>query len=219
MRQLPADKYNVAWFKLAEFVARGEKERALGLYRLLIHSFDDVALAYQLEGDLLLSFNDQEAVEKYIQAVSLYEKQGRMMEALAIYEHIIAIKPLEKYFLKTISLYEIGANIDRAIEILELLCTLYLDEKNYEALEDLIKKKEHSYRAHHLVHLYKYLSLSLASRKDGDKNLMIMYAKKAIDILLETDDESMQVYVATLKAINEDCYRDVCSFIKNKKKS
>ena len=93
MRQLPSDKYNVAWFKLAEFVGRGEKERALGLYRLLVHSFNDQALALQLEGDILLSFNDMNALEKYGSAALLYQERGRFIEAVAIYEHMIMLKP------------------------------------------------------------------------------------------------------------------------------
>ena len=79
MKQFSGDKYNVAWFKLAEFVARGEKERAMGLYRLLVHSFDDSAFAHQLEGDLLLSFDDTQAVEKYLEAAYLYETQDRLI--------------------------------------------------------------------------------------------------------------------------------------------
>ena len=58
MKHLPSDKYNVAWFKLAECVARGEKEKALGVYRLLVHSLDEPAFIRQLEGDLLLAFKD-----------------------------------------------------------------------------------------------------------------------------------------------------------------
>src|SRR3990172_10433854 len=80
MRQVPAEKYNIAWFKLAEFVARGEKERALGIYRLLIHSFDDKAFSYQLEGDLLSAFNDESARDKYLSAAQLYHKEGRIDE-------------------------------------------------------------------------------------------------------------------------------------------
>ena len=74
MNQVVADKYNIAWFKLADCVARGEKERALGVFRLLSHSFDDPALARQLHGDLLLSFRDERAQEKYEEAVTALER-------------------------------------------------------------------------------------------------------------------------------------------------
>ena len=89
MKEIQSDKYSVAWFKLAEFVGRGEKERALGLYRLLMHSFDDRAFTYQLEGDLLLSFNDEEAQDRYIQAARLYQEDGNVFKAVAVYEHLL----------------------------------------------------------------------------------------------------------------------------------
>jgi hypothetical protein len=93
MKETPTTKYSVAWFKLAEFVGRGEKERALGLYRLLVHSFTDRAYAYQLEGDLLLSFKDQDAQDKYIQAARLYQEDGNMLKAAAVYEHLLFLEP------------------------------------------------------------------------------------------------------------------------------
>jgi hypothetical protein len=39
----------VAWFKLADLITRKEKEKALNLYRLLSHSFEDRAYALQVE--------------------------------------------------------------------------------------------------------------------------------------------------------------------------
>ena len=106
MKEIPPDKYSVAWFKLAEFVGRGEKERALGLYRLLVHSFDDRAFAYQLEGDLLLSFRDAEAHDRYIQAARLYQEDGDMLKAAAIYEHLLFLEPGSMLYKKQlVSLY------------------------------------------------------------------------------------------------------------------
>ena len=75
MKQAVSNKYNIAWFKLADCVSRGEKERAFGVYRLLSHSLDDQALARQLEGDLLLAFQDDGAVDKYREAVNLYKQE------------------------------------------------------------------------------------------------------------------------------------------------
>jgi len=93
MKQIPIDKYNIAWFKLAEYVSRGEKERALGVYRLLSHSFDDAAFALQLEGDILWSFNDRGAIDKYYEAAQLYKKDARVLQAAAVYEHLVTLHP------------------------------------------------------------------------------------------------------------------------------
>ncbi len=94
MRQIPADKYNVAWFKLADFVIRGEKERALGVYRLLMHAINDEALALQLEGDILLAFNDPFAIDRYRSAAQAYMHAQRWVQALGIYEQIKSLEAL-----------------------------------------------------------------------------------------------------------------------------
>lgn len=89
MRYVENDKYTIAWFKLAECVAKGEKEKAFGVYRLLMHSLEDQAYAYQLEGDLLEAFQDERSIEKYSYAAQLYHKENRYKEAAALYEELI----------------------------------------------------------------------------------------------------------------------------------
>ena len=94
MKHMQADKYTIAWFKIAECVSRGEKERALGVYRLLSHSFNDDALSRQLEADIYLSCNEQiRAIELYRQAMELYAKSLRFLEAAAVGEHLFMLLP------------------------------------------------------------------------------------------------------------------------------
>jgi hypothetical protein len=113
-------KYTIAWFKLAECVSRGEKERALGVYRLLSHSFDDQAYAQQLEADLLLAFKDQEnAIEKYKLAAKWYKKEGRKFEAAAVYEHLRTLQPKESsYRTQLVDLYT-ALNITSKVQALQ----------------------------------------------------------------------------------------------------
>ncbi|TET34207.1 hypothetical protein E3J61_03115, partial [Candidatus Dependentiae bacterium] len=107
MKQLPSEKYNVAWFKLADCIARGEKERALGVYRLLAHSFDDPALARQLHADILLSFKDERAQEAYQEAAVLYRERDRLIEAAAVYEHLVTLDPNNVFYrTEIIELYQ-----------------------------------------------------------------------------------------------------------------
>ncbi|HLB93814.1 MAG TPA: hypothetical protein VJJ81_01065 [Candidatus Babeliales bacterium] len=89
MKETVQNKRSLAWFKLTEFVIRGEKERALGIYRLLALSIDNKAFAQQLEGDLLLAFDDPVAEEKYLEAAQLYLEAQQPAIAIAIYEHLI----------------------------------------------------------------------------------------------------------------------------------
>jgi tetratricopeptide (TPR) repeat protein len=84
---------SVAWYKLADLIARGEREKALNVYRLLAHSFDDKAYALQLEGDVLLALEDPRAKDKYYQAATLYKKEKRWVDAVALGEHLLAQHP------------------------------------------------------------------------------------------------------------------------------
>ncbi len=82
------EKSSVAWFKLAEYVGRGERERALTLYRLLTHSLVDQAFIKKLEADLWLSFDAKEAEQYYRNAAHLYKKAQKFEEAFQIYQLI-----------------------------------------------------------------------------------------------------------------------------------
>lgn len=127
MKQVVSDKYTIAWFKLAECVSRGERERALGVYRLLSHSIGNPAFEQQLEGDLYLSFHDtQTALIKYHEAVKLYRQAGRILEAAAVLEHIVTLDSSTfVHYQQLIELYhqlhltrKVKEHISRAVEIL-----------------------------------------------------------------------------------------------------
>lgn len=83
----------VAWFKLAELIAKKEKEKTLNLYRLIAHSFEDKAYVLQVEGDILWALQDDLAVERYNQAAFLYKKEKKFLSAAAVYEHIFSLQP------------------------------------------------------------------------------------------------------------------------------
>ncbi len=96
MKTLVSESYNIAWFKLADFVTRGEKERALNLLRLLMHSINNPALTLQLEGDILLAFDDQTAFLRYQNAALLFQKTDKFQEAIGICQHALTFKDDEK---------------------------------------------------------------------------------------------------------------------------
>lgn len=118
MKQAVSDTYNIAWFKLAECVSRGEKERALGVYRLLAHSIDDAAFAKQLEGDILLSFNERTLAEqRYRDSAHLYKESGRILEAAAIFEHLYQLDRSSDFYKS--SLIELYTQLDVPAKIKE----------------------------------------------------------------------------------------------------
>lgn len=86
-------KSTIAWFKLAEFVGRKEKERAFVMYRLLTYGLNDPAFIAQLEGDLLAAFKDDRASEAYGRSLLLYEASGRLQDALFVGERLCALAP------------------------------------------------------------------------------------------------------------------------------
>lgn len=149
MKQVPSDKYTIAWFKLAECVSRGEKERALGIYRLLSHSLDDPALVRQLKGDIFLSFNDkQEAVTLYYQAAQLYKKDNRILEAAAIYEHLLTIQSEDKkYRTIIINLYNQLAIQSKVKEHVIILVTQLLHDEQVDNVRQIMKKIEPNIQA------------------------------------------------------------------------
>jgi hypothetical protein len=85
------EKSSIAWFKLAEVITRGEKERALSIYRLLMHSVPHEAVKAQLEGDILDVFNDPAALHAYSRAAELYQSNNEEMQASLLYERIVAL--------------------------------------------------------------------------------------------------------------------------------
>ena len=105
-------KSTIAWFKLADLVERKEKERALTIYRLLVHSLNDFAYRAQLEGDLLAAFNDARAIESYRRAALIYEKSDRLFSAALVYEQIALLHGSRE---------QSSENLKRAYELYQLL--------------------------------------------------------------------------------------------------
>ena len=93
MKTVSNSKQSVAWFRLAECVDRGEKEKALAFHRLLTHSYSDCAFIKKLEADILAFFQDTQAFNAYEEAALLYTKQERFFEAALIYEYLLCGMP------------------------------------------------------------------------------------------------------------------------------
>ncbi|MFH1461755.1 MAG: hypothetical protein ABIF12_02315 [bacterium] len=95
----------IAWFKLADLISRKEKEKALSLYRLISHSFENKAYTLQVEGDILWSMEDKRALERYTQAAYLYKKEKNLIASIAVYEHLLTMEPQNFDYLKTLILF------------------------------------------------------------------------------------------------------------------
>lgn len=207
MRQLPSDKYNVAWFKLAEFVSRGERERALCLYKLLAHSFDDYALAAQLEGDILLAFNDiKGACHRYRDAAQQFKDAKRFIEAAAVYEHILLLETTSDDLLAIIALYEQLSINSRMLEHCKDICNYFIMLHDFNSvkkfLQDWAIKLSEDYQAQ----LYAAVSIALVKNK-ADYGLVIEFLRKTIQLLLTDKTNSLlNPFLSTLEVLDEDYY-------------
>lgn len=137
--QYQKDKFSIAWFKLAEFVSRNEKEKALAIYKLLKHSLPEEAIAHQLEGDLLLAFDDPEAPECYKKAAKIYLNNGDIIKAATIYEHCLKLLPDSRnHLIALIKLYSHLNDSRKLTRCFKLLIKITEDkQKIFEELETL----------------------------------------------------------------------------------
>ncbi len=143
MKQTQVDKHTIAWFKIAECVSRGEKERALGVYRLLSHSFNDNAIKYQLEADIYCSFGETElAIALYHQAMESYKKSHRFLEAAAVGEHLVVLQPADTSVHR--SLIQLYLSLGMMVKVrahIQALATFFKQKKQW--LEQMLDELGH----------------------------------------------------------------------------
>ena len=214
MKQLPSEKYNVAWFKLADYIARGEKERALGVYRLLAHSFDDPALARQLHADILLSFKDERAQEAYQEAAVLYRERNRLIEAAAVYEHLVTLDPSNLFYrTEIIELYQqlgIAAKVSRYLY--QLIDDLMAQDQWKKAIE-ISNQYDTAGDLTFTAQLHEQMLFHLITKELLPDTIMV-HAKKAIDAWLELDNQqAINRMLSKLQVMNEKIYAYVREYL------
>lgn len=219
MRTLASQSYNIAWFKLADFVARGEKERALSIYRLLMHSVAEGALTYQLEGDILLAFDDDAALDRYHVAANLYKKSGKFQEAISVYLHAALFKEDEKILEALLDTYVLIKHKQGILETFSKVAKLYLQQQKIETLLNLIHRS--------LVQLDKSMQPILYGRfvrsmmLYDEKNINITdHMYQALDLFSESlsahgaQAQDLQKFLADIKALNIQEYQKAETYLK-----
>jgi hypothetical protein len=219
MKQSQSNKYSVAWFKIADFVTRGQKERALGLHRLLAHSIGDNALNLQLEGDILLSCNDNRALEKYQAAALYYQKEERLCQALAIYEHILLLRPgCSQTILFLIALYNRSAQYHYAEQYAQLLVYTLAQAKKILLLISLIQEMDFEpERALKEIIMPTVKELLLCSAITREE--IMVFAKALIDRLLQPHSVNLtQHFLHELTSINKEWGLYFTQYVASKEK-
>jgi tetratricopeptide (TPR) repeat protein len=216
MKQTQFDKHTIAWFKIADCVSRGEKERALGVYRLLSHSFNDNAIARQLEADIYCSFGDlEQAVPLYQQAMEFYHKSQRLLEAAAVGEHLIMVRAND---------IELRRNMVQLYIVLGLVAKI---RAHIQVLVDLIAKKQQWYDIKVLI--VDCLRLSDVNGRVGiyGDAISAMYKNgypwdittysidQALEDLCNIDNEKkcLQGFLSSLQACSDELYEYAVAYI------
>lgn len=217
METAAVEKFNVAWFKLAEFVGRKEKERALGVYRLLSHSLPDDAFAAQLEGDLFMAFQDDKALDAYQRSAKLYEKNGQFAHAALIYEQMMLLKPENKdYLIQALKLYEIIKNDVKIARCASQLSRLLIKNSSFDAHHDLMATI--SCTPECLLHIQEWSVISLIEFKPEQNELIqdyLVIIMRAFDRDTDYYSKRMTLFLAKLSALNSMWYEFAYQLLKS----
>ncbi len=221
MRQVRSDKCNVAWFALAECISRGEKERALGVYRLLSHSFDDSALKIQLEGDILWSFRDEGAIKKYQEAAELYKKEGRLLEAAAVFEHAATLAPHSLYYRDVLMhVYLALGNASKAANHALAFLEVAGDQKEFLRMCDVVQHLEQHVGPALCAQLYQQYVVASLRNQEQPHDSVLIYMKKAIDLLLaHNQSHVLQQFLSKIQVLNPRYHQQACRLIEDDKET
>ena len=217
MRYIPNDKYTIAWFKLAECVSKGEKEKAFGVYRLLMHSFDDQAYAYQLEGDLLGAFQDQRAIEKYAHAAQLYVQNNRFKEAAIMYEELIFMMPQEiTYTKRFIELYNTNKNKDLVLKKITGISLSFIEKKMYYHTMQIVEFFNAEIAIEEISVLYQKIALVCIKNNDVECDARELLFNLIISFLLKsTQQKKLQEILSVLCELDKIWYNKAITLLKD----
>lgn len=207
MKTFESASSTVAWFKIADFVARGEKERALHMYPLLMHSVSDQAFSLQLEGDILLSFGDMLALERYHAAVQIYKKSGRIRQAISVYEHVSALVEDETVLQELLNLYLLCHDSTGFVQAFMKLSKFYIAHGYYNMLHELVNSYQNVIPADFFVLLYaQYVrTLLMYEIKVDDFDYKVEYCLELFIQSLQSHhnlEKDFQRFLSDLKALN-----------------
>lgn len=216
MKHIPSEKSNVAWFKLAEFVGRGERERTFSLYRLLTHSLDDQAFLKKLEADLWVTFDQKEAEKHYTQAAHLYKKEERWGEAIIIYELLLELRPhATQYLEKIITLCDQLSWDDQKLENQKKLSLLHLENGKIEKGLATFKLVEKKIRDADLFAFYQSFTLAALTHKYTEQKTIKLYLHKSLDALIRVAaDDQLTLFLESIKVLNGAWHKDAVAYLK-----
>jgi len=214
MKSELGERQSIAWFKLAEFVTRGEKERALSLFRLLTHSFADQAFIKKLEAEILASFDDGQAFSEYIQAAHLYRSKGQPIEAASIYETLVVFQPdRPEYCEKIISLFNELGHKEKTIQYQKQLCSLFLAQDRVDKAIAVFEKMEGLDDVEKLSFFQAIVFYAVKNRYP-QQTIITAYLHKALEGLLRFSGETeLNRFLTSIEALNAVWHKDALAYL------
>lgn len=216
MKQTQFDKHTIAWFKIAECVSRGEKERALGVYRLLSHSFNDNAIARQLEADIYCSFGEREqAFFLYQQAMEFYSKSRRFLEAAAVGEHLVIMQPTDMALHRELVLLYISLGMLHKVRThSNVLVDLFAQKQQWYQIKNIIIESARFSDDRGRVGIYS--DIVIAAHKAGCPwDVVASSIEQALDdVCLSDTKKCVQELLSTLQASSDELYNHAVAYLK-----
>ncbi len=213
MKTLTSESYNIAWFKLADFVARGEKERALSVMRLFMHSVSNEALTQQLEGDILLAFNDHTVHDRYYSAANLFKKSGNLHQAANAYQQALEFKDNEQILELLLEIYAQLKLKTKLSNTCTKIAKIMLQKNSFKELQIILDKTLSI--TDPSLHVFIYAPISIALLLHDQNNNQIQYfLQKTIKLFqlhqkLEYATHDFQKFLTHIKIINHDEYKKI----------
>ena len=215
MKPVSLEKQSIAWFKLAECIGRGEKERALSLLRLLTYSMDSQPFIKQLEGDILSFFEDSQALTEYIKAAHMYQQEGNTVEASAVYEKLIALEQKVEFLEKIINLYTQLKDDKKVVYYQKSLCLKFLQKGFVAKGIQLLKACNDELDGGEKIDIYKKVIFAAITHKYTQQEVVTDYLYKTLDGLLRFGSEKeLQTFLSDLKALNAMWHQDAAEYLK-----
>lgn len=213
MVEFEVGKYTIAWFKLAEFIARREKERALGIFKLLAHSLNNKGLVFQLEGDIFLSFQDfQKAIKLYSQAALVYEEEKKFLSAAAVYEQLINLtsEPIEFIF-KMLKLYFKIGNKKKITNSINLLTNIICINNKFYEIDRLIMDTDLSENDRLLI--LELMVFGFLKDKKVQGSYLYKYIEQIADGYNRFNPKKLDEFIKFLEKLNSDLYIYILSYL------
>ncbi len=178
-----------------------------------MHSVSDQAFAHQLEGDILLAFDDAAAIDRYHNAAQIYKKQKNYQKAVAVYEHVASWTEDLNNLQALIDLYEHMQDYVHMIDAFARFANLAAKHNDI----GLLINRLHSYAAITSIavqaDLYGYTCFALLAYDRLNFSLKT-YLHETLELYMQVQNaHALDKFMAKLKVLDEEFYRIAEEFL------